>query len=97
MSNEIDSYSHYVIKFISSYNRNPYSDSMYTYKSLGICMSQRTLSEYTSPPIAHFANLSHSSGFFPYMDRRSSEFWYLDSSRSLATSLMILAKYLPFI
>ena len=36
--------------------------------------------------IAHSANLSHSSGDRPYIDKRSSKFWYLDSSRSCITS-----------
>lgn len=36
-----------------------------TYYNLGICISQRTLSEETSLWIAHLANLSHSSGFLP--------------------------------
>lgn len=36
-----------------------------TYYNLGICMSQRTLSEETSLWIAHLASLSHSSGLLP--------------------------------
>ena len=57
-----------------------------TYYSLGTCMRKRMLVETIWFVIAQSASLSHSPLLFPYMLSLGSVFWYLDSSRSNATS-----------
>jgi len=64
---------------ISSFNSS-------THKRRGIWISHRTWSLYTWWLTAHWASFVHSSRDLPYMESRSSDCWYLLSSKSSITS-----------
>jgi len=63
-------------------------DPLYTLYKRGNCITHRTLSENSRWVVIHFASLSHSFLFLPYIDIRYSAIWYLLASRSDMTSAL---------